>query len=70
MSEDWTLSKVSQRRCESKKCYRSLRFASQLAEECTARAGHLILAYQCYDCGGFHIGRAEPAQLIARKETI
>ena len=30
--------------------------------------GELILAYTCPDCGRFHIGHADRAQILARQE--
>jgi predicted RNA-binding Zn-ribbon protein involved in translation (DUF1610 family) len=52
------LSQISASRCGKKVAYRSSYRAATVAQAATERAGHLILAYECPDCGKFHIGKA------------
>jgi hypothetical protein len=50
-----------QRRCADKRRHSGL-YATRLAERQTARAGALIIAYKCVDCGYWHIGHADRSQ--------
>jgi hypothetical protein len=59
---------VALRRCKEKRPYRSLSEAEVFASRASARSGALIIAYECPDCGRFHIGHADRAQLIVRGE--
>jgi hypothetical protein len=36
----------------------------------TSRAGQLIIAYQCFDCGAFHIGHPDPSQWLAHPRKV
>ena len=58
------------RRCDGKVAYRNLTVAERNAEQASARAGALVIAYQCLDCGSFHIGHADLAQRLAREAHV
>jgi hypothetical protein len=53
------------RRCQGKRCYRSMEQAEIEAERSSMSTGELIIAYECYDCGNIHIGHADLSQQIA-----
>jgi hypothetical protein len=63
-------SNPAERRCNRKAAYPSMSLAEQKAETASSRTGSLIIGYQCYDCGKFHIGHADESQRIARQESI
>ena len=46
-------------RCDVKRAYPSMAIAEARANRATRRAGHLIIAYKCFDCGAFHIGHPD-----------
>ena len=46
--------------------FRSAKLADALAEKASRETGELIISYQCFDCGKWHIGHADEAQLAAR----
>ena len=62
-----TCSSASGRRCEGKAAYPSMRKAEFRAERVSIREGELIIAYDCPDCGRFHIGHADLSQKLARQ---
>ena len=66
MPESSWLNPVSPRRCKRKRRYFSSTQAEVFASRASARTGELILAYECPECGKFHIGHADRAQLIVR----
>src|SRR6266478_2095884 len=39
-------------------------------EGASLRTGDLIVAYECYDCGKFHIGHADQSQKIVREVAV
>jgi predicted RNA-binding Zn-ribbon protein involved in translation (DUF1610 family) len=53
-------------RCKGKRRYSSVAKAEVGAEQASGSTGELIIAYECPDCGRFHIGHADKAQLLAR----
>src|SRR5207302_8076086 len=53
-------------RCERKRAYRDPRLADKLAQRATRKAGQLVISYQCYECGMWHIGHADVAEVLAR----
>lgn len=61
------------RRCRGKRTHRGMKRAIKVAEYMTTRHGHLFHAYECPDCGGFHVGHANKdeneqfQQLVKRK---
>lgn len=55
------------RRCDRKIAYGSWRRAESRAQKVSGMTGELIIAYQCYDCGKFHIGHADESQKIVRQ---
>jgi len=60
------LREQSIRRCDRKQGYRNPKLADQLAERATRKSGQLVVSYPCYECGLWHIGHAEVAQVLAR----
>ena len=58
------------RRCYRKIAYPSWRKAEKRAEKASIRTGDLIIAYECYDCGKFHIGHADLSQKIVREVSV
>lgn len=65
----WT-NPLTRLRCGSKAPYRSMRAAEAKAERASMRAGELIIAYECPDCGRFHIGHADLSQRLAHKVRV
>lgn len=57
-------------RCHGKRRFHSMVLAERKAEQASLRTGDLILAYECCDCGRFHIGHADPSQTLARTPRI
>ena len=55
-------------RCYGKQAYRRVKIAEDVARRDSERTGQLIIAYQCYDCGRFHVGHADLSQRIARQQ--
>ncbi len=53
-------------RCTRKAGFRTAEFADEMAEKASRKTGELIISYQCYDCGRWHIGHADKSQLAAR----
>jgi hypothetical protein len=53
-------------RCKDKRRYSSMAKAEVGAEQASGSTGGLIIGYECPDCGKFHIGHADKAQLLAR----
>ncbi len=47
-----------------------MRQAEQKAERASGRTGELIIAYECVDCGFYHIGHADLSQRLAREVRI
>lgn len=56
------------RRCFGKQAYRRITIAERVAQRDSERTGELIVAYQCYDCGHFHVGHADQSQHIVRQQ--
>lgn len=57
-------------RCYRKKRYPNWVLAEAAAEKASVRTGELIIAYECPDCGKFHIGHADKAQQITRQPPV
>ena len=55
-------------RCYGKCQYPSAKRAEKQALRASQRTGDLIIAYECFDCGYWHIGHADKAQQIAREQ--
>ena len=64
MTDD--LRKVHFERCARKRGYSNPDMADELAQKASLRTGDLIISYQCYDCGKWHIGHADLSQILAR----
>ena len=62
------LSEISDLRCGKKKWYHSLKLAEIVAEERSLATGEWIIAYECVDCGRFHIGHASPTDYALAME--
>jgi hypothetical protein len=58
------------RRCDGKKPHKFITSAARSAKRATELSGSLIIAYECYDCGAFHIGHADLSQKIAFEQAI
>ena len=56
----------SSRRCAGKTRFPNMARAERRAEALSIRTGDLILAYECADCGRFHVGHADLSQRLAR----
>jgi hypothetical protein len=56
-------------RCNCKAAYRNMTIAESRASKATNKEGHLIIAYQCFDCGSFHIGKADESQRSVRQKA-
>jgi hypothetical protein len=63
-----TWNSPSQNRCDKKAAYPSMMMAETKAAKATIKMGRLIIAYQFFDCGGFHIGHADRSQIMAHLE--
>jgi hypothetical protein len=57
------------KRCIGKQAYRGIRIAEKVAQRDSLRTGELIIAYQCFDCGRFHVGHADRCQHIVRQQV-
>src|ERR1700727_313413 len=65
-----TWNNPADRRSNRKLSYRSMAIAEKNANRASQKEERLIIAYQCFDCGSFHIGRADNSQKLARhRET-
>jgi hypothetical protein len=53
-------------RCARKRRFRNPNIADEFAQQASLRTGELIISYQCYDCGKWHIGHADLSQILAR----
>lgn len=62
-----TWSNPAARRCDPKQVYIRIKAAELAAKKASEETGDLIIAYQCPDCGRFHIGHADSSQRLARK---
>ena len=58
------------RRYNGKAAYSGMLKAESRAESASGRAGALIIAYECPDCGRFHIGHADLSQRLAREVHV
>jgi len=65
-----TWNNPAQNRCNRKFGYPSLRAAEARAAKDSIKTGELILAYECFDCGRFHVGHADKAQLLVRAQQL
>jgi predicted RNA-binding Zn-ribbon protein involved in translation (DUF1610 family) len=65
-----TWSNPAARRCDSKHAYFKMSPAESNANRATKRTGELIVAYECPDCGRFHIGHADLAERLAREVHV
>jgi hypothetical protein len=60
---------ITARRCDGKRAYRTVEYASKVAKGDSERSGDYIVAYFCYDCGLWHVGHADLTQkIIAEQE--
>jgi hypothetical protein len=57
-------------RCDVKAAYPSMAIAEAKASSASSRAGHLIIAYKCFDCGAFHIGHPDLSQRLAHPKKV
>jgi hypothetical protein len=57
-------------RCDVKVAYLSMDIAEVKACSATRRAGQLIIAYECFDCGAFPIGHPDLSQSLAHPKKV
>jgi len=57
-------------RCDVKCAYPSMAVAEAKASSASRRAGHLIIAYKCFDCSTFHIGHPDLSQQLAHPKKV
>jgi hypothetical protein len=57
------------RRCLGKQAYRRIKIAEKVAHRVSEQKGELLIAYECFDCGRFHVGHADRSQQIVREEA-
>lgn len=57
------------RRCDGKVPYRTMPRAELAAAKKSLQLSELLIAYECCDCGRFHIGHADQSQKAARAKT-
>jgi hypothetical protein len=55
-------------RCNRKKVYRTIRQAEVVAQRQSLQQNELLIAYECFDCGSFHVGHADLSQQIVRQQ--
>jgi predicted RNA-binding Zn-ribbon protein involved in translation (DUF1610 family) len=63
---EWT--PPSEKRCDRKRFYYTMHKASEVAARQSLQTGHLLIAYECPDCGAFHVGHADRSQQIIRQQ--
>lgn len=56
-------------RCEGKVAYRRGALADSAAMRMSAKTGDLLVSYQCCDCGRWHVGHADWAQIRLRIQS-
>ena len=66
---DW-IRKYSQARCGTKQAFRKASKADVAAMKASLKTNELIVSYQCYDCGRWHIGHADEAQVLAPRKPV
>jgi hypothetical protein len=64
MSHRWKKHRFFQ--CDRKQAFEYPSVADRLAKEASQKTGELIISYQCYDCGLWHLGHADQSQIWAR----
>jgi len=64
MTEPWSQQDVVRIRCSRKKRYHYGGLAERIAKKQSKKTGDWIMAYECVDCGGWHIGHAQADQII------
>lgn len=57
----------AENRCHGKQAHRSMYVAESIAQRYSLKQNELLIAYECFDCGYFHLGHADQAQLIVRQ---
>ncbi len=62
---DW-LKRYQHAGCLRKATYWHEGQATRKAIKASRKTGELIIAYECFSCGGWHIGHADETQLAAR----
>lgn len=67
--KNW-IRKYAEARCGTKQAFRKPAKADEAALKASLKTGELIISYQCYDCGRWHIGHADETQLLARRQAV
>jgi hypothetical protein len=62
---DWR-QRQFEKRCGNKRAYKDAEVADRKAEKASRKTKELIISYKCIDCGRWHIGHADQAQILAR----
>jgi hypothetical protein len=62
------ISKYSWIRCGRKRRYENVGSAVRVAKLMSKRTGGWLIAYECIDCGGWHVGKASYDQEIVRQQ--
>ena len=69
MTTNW-IQKYAKARCGTKQAFRKPGKADEAAMKASLKAGELIVSYQCYDCGRWHIGHADETQILPRLPVV
>jgi hypothetical protein len=56
-------------RCQGKIPYRTIERAELVAAKRSLVLSELLIAYECFDCGRFHIGHADASQKALRADS-
>lgn len=59
------LQKLHRDRCARKEALPNAGVADKLAQRASEKSGELIISYECFDCGMWHIGHADESQIAA-----
>lgn len=54
------------RRCYGKVRFKRIETATDVAARMSLKTGEVLIAHQCPDCLRFHVGHADPTQLLIR----
>lgn len=69
LSDGNAVGKAHNSRCEGKIAYRRGALADRAAMRMSAKTGDLLISYQCCDCGRWHVGHADSAQIRLRIQS-
>jgi hypothetical protein len=69
MSSDF-VAYFHKKRCEGKHAFTRAAAADREAQRASLRTRELIISYKCCDCGKWHLGHADEAQMLSRVQGI